>query len=220
METDSEDRVEHIAAAATQIKRRPLGELVVPAIICGAVGAVLTIILGLVGRYVSIDLTLKEYYMGEPFYLREWSAGGVHAGWDWLLAVVFTFGVSFAVLDTDKIWRRVMLILLFSVVLLMASPVLMLWDVFWSPVLVFVGVLWSWMCAFIYSCQHVMPCELLLPARVKGVDEECVDGEEDEGGDVSVIEGAKAEKVFSAYRPVDEDVDKKFQPKEMPTCPD
>lgn len=152
---------EEVSASGKSVKpAKPAGEVMNPALICGAVGAVLTIILSLVNRYDGIDTALKSFYMSDPFYMVE--SNGIHKAWDWLLVVVLSFGISFAVLDIDKVWRRVMIILLGSVVILLSSPVLMLWDVFWSPVTVFIGVFWSWMCSFIYSCQHVMPCELLI----------------------------------------------------------
>lgn len=174
--------------------------MLTPALICGAVGAVLTIILALIGRYTGLDLSLKEYYMGEPFYMPESSSGGWHPAWDWLLVTVLTFGVSFAVLDTDKQWRRVMLILLFSVVVVVSSPVLMLWDVFWSPVTVFIGVFWSWMCAYIYSCQHTMPCELLLPPKFKAEKKPQIE--------ISPLEELK------------KSTEEKYQPKDQSSCPD
>jgi hypothetical protein len=200
-----EPNSEHIAEqhrleTKAEPKTKPLGEVMLPALICGAVGAVLTIILALIGRYGDLDLGLKEYYMGEPFYMSESSSGGWHPAWDWILVLALTFGVSFAVLDTDKQWRRVMIILLFSVVVILSSPVLMLWDVFWSPMTVFVGVLWSWMCAFIYSCQHTMPCELLLPPKLIA--------ENKQGIDISPLEEAE------------QTPEEKYQPKDQSSCPD
>lgn len=141
--------------------RKPLGEVTSPALICGAVGAVLTVILALLGSYEGLDTRLKDYYMSEPFYMRDSSAW--HPVWDWILVLLLTFGVSFAVLDTDKKWRRIMIILLASTVVIFTSPVMMLWDVFWSPLMAFVGIAWSWICSFIYTCQHTMPCELPQP---------------------------------------------------------
>jgi len=184
----------------TKPKTKPLGEVMLPAFICGVVGAVLTIILALIGRYADLDLSLKEYYMGEPFYMPESSSAGWHPAWDWFLVIVLTFGVSYSVLDTDKQWRRVMIILLFAVVVILSSPVLMLWDVFWSPITVFIGVLWSWMCAFIYSCQHTMPCELLLPSKLKAEMKQEID--------ISPLDEHE--------KPPEE----KYQPKDQSSCPD
>ena len=185
---------------------KPLGEVRTPALICGTVGAVLTIILALIGSYSGLDLSLKEYFQGKPFYLPESSTGGSggsgswHPTWDWLLVMLLTFGVSFAVLDTDKRWRRVMIILLLSVVVILCSPVLMLWGVFWSPITVFVGVLWSWICAFIYSCQHTMPCAIWLPSKLKV---------------------AKKEEIDISPLMMDEKTpEKKYQPKDQSSCPD
>ncbi len=199
MEPNSEHNSEQ-SDQQTSSKPKPLGEVLTPALICGAVGAVLTIILALIGRYGGLDLSLKEYYMGEPFYMPESSSGGWHPAWDWFLVLILTFGISFAVLDTDKQWRRVMIILLFSVVVILSSPVLMLWDVFWSPVTVFIGVLWSWMCAYIYSCQHTMPCELLLLPKL--------------------IAQKKQEIDISPLQEQEKTPEEKYQPKDQSSCPD
>ncbi len=199
MEPNSEHNSEQ-SDQQTSSKPKPLGEVLTPALICGAVGAVLTIILALIGRYGGLDLSLKEYYMGEPFYMPESSSSGLHPAWDWLLVTLLTFGISFAVLDTDKQWRRVMIILFFSVVVILASPVLMLWDVFWSPVTVFVGVFWSWMCAYIYSCQHTMPCELLLLPKL--------------------LAEKKKEIDISPLDHPEKTPEKKYQPKDQSSCPD
>ena len=179
---------------------KPLGEVMTTALTCGVIGAVLTIILALIGWYDGLDSSLKEYYMAEPFYMPEpvWTAW--YSVWDMMMVVVLTFGVSFAVLDTDKKWRRVMIILLLSVVVILASPVLMLWDVFWSPVTVFVGVLWSWICAFIYSCQHTMPCELLLPTPL--------------------LQDKKVEPDIFPMIDQKKSAEEKYQPKEQSSCPD
>lgn len=206
MQDTSEHRSDQTDSSNVVKTTKPEGEVLRPALICGAVGAVLTIILSVIGRYDGLGLALKEYYMGEPFYMTD--SSGWHMGWDLVLVMILTFGVSFAVLDTDKKWRRVMMILLLSVVVLMSSPVLMLWDVFWSPLMVFVGVLWSWICAFIYSCQHIMPCELLLPTNSKVVKEEI---------DISSLEVAEenAEQVEQ-----EKTAEEKYQPKDQVSCPD
>jgi len=140
---------------------KPLGEVMLPMVICGFVGVVFTVFLSVIGIYDGIDEALKKYYMAKPFYMVEYSEWS--EVWDWLLVVLLSFGISFTVLDTDKRWRRIVIIVLFSVVVLLTSPVLMLCDVFWSPVILFVGMFWSWIFAFVYSCQHTMPCELLIP---------------------------------------------------------
>lgn len=142
---------------------KPKGEVVIPALVCGMVGIVLTTILSLIGRYKGIDQILKESYLAEPFRMED--SYTLHGAWNWFFVLLLSFGISFSVLDSDKIWRRVMLFLLALVVTMMASPVFMMWDIFWSPVMVVVGLLWSWFCAFIYSVQHAMPCELSVPVK-------------------------------------------------------
>ncbi len=142
----------------------PAGEVVIPALLCGAVGTVFSSILYLVGIYDGLGQALQDKYVGEPYLMQGDYA--LHDGWNFILLVVMCFGISFAVLDSDMVWRRVMLFLLAIVVVVLCSPVMMMWDIFWSPVMVIIGLLWSWFCAFIYSVQHIMPCERLVPMRV------------------------------------------------------
>jgi len=142
---------------------KPKGEVLIPALICGSVGTVLTTILSLINNYRGFDLSLKLKYEAEPFFIQECT--NLHGAWNWMLVLVVCFGIAFAVLDSDKVWRRITLFFLSAVIIVMASPVLMLWEVFWSPCMVVVGLLWSWFCAFIYSVQHTMPCELLAPPK-------------------------------------------------------
>jgi len=136
------------------------GELGMATFVCGFIGALLTITLSILGWYKELDAGLRSLYQAEPFYLQDVS--GWSRVWDWILVAVLGFAVAYAVLDTDRPWKRVMMLLMASVLVVFTSPVLVLWDVFWSPVTVFVGLIWSWLCAFIYSIQHVMPCQIRL----------------------------------------------------------
>lgn len=147
----------------TRSKGKPAGEVIIPALLCGAAGTVLSAILYLIGRYKGLDQMLKDKYVAEPYHMQ--GDYTLHDGWNLILLVLMCFGISFAVLDIDKAWRRVVLFLLALVVIMLCSPVMMMWDIFWSPVMVLGGLLWSWLCAFIYSVQHTMPCERFVPVR-------------------------------------------------------
>ncbi len=198
-----EQQNEHISnqyqdTALAKQQAKPLGEVMVPAVMCGAAGAVLTIILAVIGWYDGMNADLKAYFMAKPFYMQANSVKDWTSTLDIVLAMFLCLGISFAVLDTDKQWRRVMLILLLFVVVIFSSPVLMLWDVFWSPVTVLIGVLWSWICAYIYSCQHRMPCENIGEIKIQSLP-------------LPIPEAVK-----EAEDPSNE----KYQPKSQPTCPD
>ena len=52
------------------LKPKPKGEVLIPALICGSVGTVLTTILFLINRYKSFDLSLKLKYETEPFLIQ------------------------------------------------------------------------------------------------------------------------------------------------------
>jgi hypothetical protein len=196
---------------------KPQGEVVLPAFTCGFIGALLTITLSILGWHDGLNVDLKAYYIGPPFYMPETSLT-LHFFWEVMIVVLLSFGVSYAVLDIDRKWRRVMVFLLLSVVVIFSSPVLMLWDVFWSPVMVFVGVLWSWMCAFIYSCQHIMPCELLLENQKQVV----LQPQEKEENEVIVEteeqQGNVSENILESK--VQETSMEKYQPKQASSCPD
>ncbi len=145
---------------------KPLGHTTITAVLCGVVGGLLGIILDLLHRFDGIREGLLETYMAEPFLMSDpftWSPV-----WGWVAAIVLATGVAYVVLDSVGKWRRVFIGLAVIILLISFSPLLMLWNVFWVPCVMLIAVLWAWLCAFFYTTQHVMPCELGISYRSKG----------------------------------------------------
>jgi hypothetical protein len=128
----------------------------VPAAAIGSLSILLAVgmsalgILDLVNLVVS-HLVSRNQAESFPKSLPEWPY--------WLAAVVFAFGLSFAILSIAGTWRRSVLWVT-SVVLVAA----------WAPVLSlaahapdigapFIATLWSGICAMVYSKNHRMPCD-------------------------------------------------------------
>jgi len=147
---------------SSQQSSKPIGQLGVPAMLCGIAGAVLGIVLDAIGIFTELGETLKASYQEKPFQMgdaTQWSSA-----WDWLLAIVLSIGVAYAVLDSKGNWRRVLILVFVLVLISLTSPVLVLWEIFWVPVLLIFAVVWSWLGAFVYAGQHQMPCDFVTVA--------------------------------------------------------
>lgn len=138
---------------------KPQGQLANTAMLCGVAGALVGIVLEFVGLFGGLGASLESMYEAEPFLLVD--ALPVTPYWNWLLAIALSVGVAFAVLDSRGTWRRVLILLFALTLIVIASPVLVLWGVFWSPFLLLCAVVWSWLGAFVYASQHQMPCDFV-----------------------------------------------------------
>lgn len=68
-----------------------------------------------------------------------------------LAMVLLTFGMVVAIEGTPGAGRRVILLLSALVLFTMASPVLALWGVFWSPYILIFTVLWAGIVAMVQA---------------------------------------------------------------------
>jgi hypothetical protein len=134
----------------------PVGHVLVPATAIGALSILLVVGLSVLHLMDRVDMTISQLVtQGEaapfPKALPEWAV--------WLAAVVFAFGLSFAVLHVPGTWRR--LILWISTLFIIGG---------WAPVLSlaahapdigapFIAALWSGICALVYANNHQMPCD-------------------------------------------------------------
>lgn len=139
---------------------KPIGQVGVPGILCGLAGTGLAIGLDVLGLLAKLEVRLTEVFKGKPFFHQDFSVWDRQ--WDWVLAGVLSILVAIAVLDSPGAWRR-FFVGLFSVVLIACVvPILVLWGVYWSPVVSIVAVVWAWFCALVYSSQHRMLCDIAL----------------------------------------------------------
>ena len=137
---------------------KPIGHLLLPTLVCGLAGGIVGVLLDLLRMFQPLKAWVAGIYSQKPFYLTdtsEWSRG-----WDWVLALLLAVAVSYVILDTDSLWKRLLVLGMVLVLLFTFSPLLMLWNIYWLPVVEWVAVLWAGGCALFYSSQHVMPSEL------------------------------------------------------------
>lgn len=79
----------------------------------------------------------------------------------WLGALLFAFGIAFAILNVPGTWRRIMLWLTALVLLAGWAPVLSLAAYAPTVCAPWIAALWSGICALIYARNHRMPCDLV-----------------------------------------------------------
>ncbi len=134
----------------------PVGHVLAPALAIGVLAVLLVAGLSALKAVDRVNLTIAQFMKhGEQTVfskqLPEWVI--------WLATVVFAFGISFAILSVPGMWRR--LVLWLTTIFLVAG---------WAPVLVLaarspdiamplIAVIWSGMCALIYTNNHDMVCD-------------------------------------------------------------
>jgi len=160
--TSNDEQVESSLSPEREAKTlhisKPLGHVNIPALICGGVAALISIALDLMNRYDSLTLSIQETYQPKPFYLENIDTW--HNSWDWVFAIILASVIAYVVLDSAGKGKRVLFGIVSIILTVMFSPLLMLWGMFWLPITAIVAVIFAWIFAFVYTTQHIMPCEL------------------------------------------------------------
>lgn len=136
---------------------KPLGTVAVPALLCALTGTLLSVGLELMGYYVLASEYLFNTWRAAPFYLDQPLLVIDQVYWG--VAFIMSWLVAFTVLDTAQLWRRILIGVMSLMVLLAATPCLVLWGVEWMPITTAVALIWTLCCSLVYGSQHQMPCE-------------------------------------------------------------
>jgi hypothetical protein len=99
---------------------------------------------------------LAESYQHMGFLL-----GGevTQPGWGlWLLGGL-VYLLPWALFEIPGTQRRLLVLAASLMLLALMSPVLGLWQVFWSPLSALVATGWAGFCSLLWARQHPMPCE-------------------------------------------------------------
>ena len=72
----------------------------------------------------------------------------------WLAAIFFAFGISFSILGVRETWRRIVLWVTATVLVMGWAPVLVLTAREPQIAAVLVAVVWSGVCALVYAGRH------------------------------------------------------------------
>ncbi len=135
----------------------PAGRVDVPGVLYGSLGLGLSFALYWIGLFKRADAWLYEL-LHKPLF-HESVAELPSMALMILAAAVFCYGISFAVLDSPSLWRKLILGITAIVLTLAMVPACAVWNVYFSPFVQLVGVFWSWFCVVLYTQHHRMPCD-------------------------------------------------------------
>ncbi|GEM_PF-985209 len=133
-----------------------LGHPVAGVVLTGSFSLALGLVLWASGLVSAGNEMLLGLYRQAGFALGE---GGVAPWWEPLLLVVSVYLVAGLLFDIPGVARRVLTLLTLLVLVAAASPVLVLWGVFWSPLAVLAAGASSGALAIVWSRFHALPCE-------------------------------------------------------------
>jgi len=145
--------------------RKPVGRVGAPA----GLFALLSVLLAM--GFERIGLLGAAGAWVEAGFARMGLGGLAPVGWPvvWVLLGLSALGISWAVLDSPQLWRRVVLGGGVGVVTVAWAPVLATLGYALPVVPLVVGIFWAWFCSTLYAQQHRMPCEAAptKPARAE-----------------------------------------------------
>lgn len=127
-----------------------------PATAIGFLSTLLVAGLGVLGILDQANLMISNIvsqgkWMDFPKAVPQWA--------QWLVTVLFAFGLSFAILNIPGTWRRVMVWLTALLVVAGWAPVLGLAAHAPEIAAPLIATLWSGVCALVYAGNHQMPCD-------------------------------------------------------------
>ncbi len=146
---------------------KPQGNLFVATLLCGLCGGVLAATLSLLGVF---DIArLKAHSWLEEMRLLPEEAHDLSPALELGLAIVVALLVSFFVLDSRALWRRLFLAACAIVLVVGTGFTASLLGYFFFPLTVLVGLIFAVVFALIYGAQHDMPCDMFV--EVEGTPE-------------------------------------------------
>lgn len=137
-------------------RRKPVGRVGPPA----GMFALLSVLLALVFERIGV-LAVADSWINGVFVRNGFELVPVSLPVVWGTLSVTAFGLSWAILDSPQLWRRVALGLAAGVITAAWAPVLATLGYEFPVVPLLVGLAWAWFCATVYAQQHRMPCDAL-----------------------------------------------------------
>lgn len=128
-----------------------------PGLLYGGVGVALAMTLQMVGLFKQGDARFKNWLL-EPVFHGNMPDTLVNPAL-FVITAVFCLGLAFAILDSVGTWRRVVLGVTMVVITIAMVPTFAVWQVYFSPFVLLVGIFWTWFCTMMYVNHHTMPCE-------------------------------------------------------------
>jgi len=182
-----------------------------PGLLYGGVGVALAMTMQMVGLFKQGDARLKKWLL-EPVFHGDMPDTLVTPAL-LVITVVFCLGLAFAILDSAGTWRRVVLGITMVVITIAMVPTFAVWQVYFSPFVLLVGVFWTWFCTMMYVNHHVMPCDSLnaklsLNSKSQTPNTNVVAAKQ------PVVEKEVEQKIAPVVKKNPKDSDAKYKPKE------
>lgn len=136
---------------------RPPGHVLVPAAAIGSLSIVLA-----AGLHALGTLNVINAMIGRSLSNGKELPKSLPMPVIWLVAILFAYGISFAILSVPGTWRRVVLWITAVVLIGTWAPVLALSAREPEISAVMIAVVWSGVCALVYAGSHRMPCDDLI----------------------------------------------------------
>ena len=133
------------------------GKVMISVLLYGALGVILSAVLYRVGLLGKVDQRIFNL-LHEPVFQNGAPLKLAFSGL-LLVTAILCFAIAYAVLDTRGMWRRVVLGLTLLVLIIGVVPTLAVWDFYFPPTMILVGVFWTWFACLVYSNHHHMPCD-------------------------------------------------------------
>lgn len=132
------------------------GKILFPALLCGVGATALALVLDLLHVFSYLEAVTLQF-----FDERNLASSALIVGQktEWLICFLVAVAVSFVLLDSAYIWRRLFLGLIASVLVVGAMFSLSLWGLVFMPYVLLVGVLGATSFCILYASQHQMECE-------------------------------------------------------------
>ncbi len=139
---------------------QPVGQVLLPAAAIGSLSILLVTGLELLGILPRVNLTIQNIITqgkvtAYPKSLPEWLL--------WFSAILFAFALSFTILCIPGKWRRFVLWVTAMVLVAGWAPVLSLAAHVPAIGAPFIAVVWSGVCALVYTTKHLMPVDDISP---------------------------------------------------------
>jgi hypothetical protein len=150
-----------LVARKNKLLTRPDGHVTVPAAAIGGLSIALAAGLAALGALDRVNAAIAGLVSrgGAEKFPKQ-----VADGWVWLAAVIFAFGLAFAMLGTAGQWRRVVLWLTAIVLVAAWAPVLSLAAHAPEIAAPWIATVWSGVCSLVYAANHQMAVDQKSPS--------------------------------------------------------
>mgnify|MGYP001819991949 CR=1 FL=1 len=132
------------------------GHPVYAAGVIGSFSLALVLLLEVLGVFSGAEVGLRDSYRDYGFLV---DADASQPGWALWLTGGLIYLLPWVLFEIPGTQRRLLVLVGVLVLLVLTSPVLALWLVYWNPASGLLALAWAGLCSLLWAKQHPMPCE-------------------------------------------------------------